>query len=207
MIYPASATSGITFSITNNSVVPYLMQSRVLNPGSGDVVQTDTPAPFIALPPLQRIEPGEKLTLRIRLMNAYLRQDRESLFILALKAIPSRQETSDLSGTLMVATQNNLKLFYRPASLPAYRTEEVAERLRFHRQGQQLVVDNPTPYWVTFSSLNLGGRMVTTTQMVPPSARQVYPLDKNNDGHELTWQLIDDHGQPTPARRQRLPSE
>ncbi|CNI73588.1 fimbrial biogenesis chaperone [Yersinia intermedia] len=212
VIYPASATGGITFSVTNNTQTPYLMQSRIRDWG-GDIDGTvDTPAPFVALPPLKRLEPGDKLTLRIRLMNAYLRQDRESVFTLALKAIPAQSETSatlkasGAGSALVIATQNQLKLFYRPAGLPAYGADGVAERLSFHWQGQQLRVDNPTPFWVTLGTLTLGGQPIKTVLMVPPFGQQSYPLGSNVAGNELAWQLVNDHGVLTPRKTRTLPS-
>ncbi len=203
VIYPASATGGINFSITNNNTVPYLMQTRVLEREASGDKTSGTPAPFIALPPLKRVEPGDKLTLRIRLINAYLRQDRESLFTLALKAIPSSHATED---GLVVATQNNLKLFYRPAGLPAWNTENVSEKLRFHRDRDQLKVENPTPYWVTFCALNIGGQSLSITRMVPPFDSQVYQLINGSSGNELSWQLVSDYGQCTAVSKQILPS-
>lgn len=203
LIYPASATGGVTFSVTNNTREPYLMQSRVSEPDAATEPVTATAGPFVALPPLQRLDPGDKLTLRVRLINGYLRQDRESLFTLVLNAIPT---TPAARGALVLATRNQLKLFYRPDDLPGYGMDEVATRLRFQRQGQQLRVDNPTPYWVTFSTLTLGGRTVSTAQMVPPLGHQVYPLAGSGAGRELTWQLINDHGAPTPLQRRVLPA-
>lgn len=212
VIYLASATGGITFSVTNNTGTPYLMQSRVRDWGTNIESALDTPAPFVALPPLQRLAPGDRLTLRIRLMNAYLRQDRESVFTLALKAIPAQaetpaiQNTSGSGGALVLATQNQLKLFYRPIGLPAYGADGVAERLRFQRQGNQLRVDNPTPFWATLGTLTLGGRPINTAQMVPPFGQQTYPLNENAAGSELAWQLVNDHGTLTPYQTRALTS-
>lgn len=201
VIYPASATGGITFSVTNNTRVPYLMQSRVSDPDAATASATATPGPFVALPPLQRLDPGDTLTLRIRLMNAYLHRDRESLFALTLNAIPATPATD---GALVLATRNQLKLFYRPDGLPGYGMDEVATRLRFQRQGQQLRVDNPTPYWATFGTLTLGSNAISSARMVPPLGYQVYPLTGN--GSELTWQLINDYGEPTPLQHRVLPA-
>ncbi|MFC0226310.1 fimbrial biogenesis chaperone [Serratia aquatilis] len=206
VIYPASATGGITFSITNNTDTPYLIQSRVRDWGTHVESSVDTPAPFVALPPLQRLDPGDKLTLRIRLMNTYLRQDRESVFTLALKAIPAQPEKKMGGGEkLVVATQNQLKLFYRPSELPAYGADEMATRLRFHRQGHQLLVDNPTPFWATLGVLTLGGKPINTALMVPPYGRQTYPLEANTTVRELAWQLVNDHGALTPRQSLTLP--
>ncbi|UHD27162.1 molecular chaperone [Klebsiella variicola] len=53
--------------------------------------------PFIVLPPLQRLEASDALTLRIRLTRNTLPKDRESVFILSLKTIPGQGEKHGFS--------------------------------------------------------------------------------------------------------------
>ncbi|AHG21728.1 hypothetical protein Z042_20540 [Chania multitudinisentens RB-25] len=210
VIYPASASGGITFNVTNNTDTPYLMQSRVRDWGSNIESQVDSPAPFVALPPLQRVAPGEKLTLRIRLMNSYLRQDREAVFTLAIKAIPAQPEAPQANkaaggnDALVLATQNQLKLFYRPAGLPTYGADKVAQQLRFQLQGDRLRVDNPTPFWATFGALTVGGQAVETPAMVPPLGQQTYSLAAKTTAGELAWQLVNDQGSLTPRQTRML---
>lgn len=209
VVYPGQEKNGITFTVTNNTAQPYLMQARVI-PWIAE--PTDTPnkqnaheVPFIVLPPLQRFEPEEALTLRIRLTRNTLPSDRESVFVLSLKAIPS-QSSSTETAQLVLAIQNNLKLFYRPEGLPEYSTEQLAGQLRFQREGAQLVVTNPTPYYMTFRSLSVGTQSVDSEALltwVPPFGKQEYPLPASARG-DITWQLIDGMGSVTPAQHRPL---
>lgn len=213
VVYPGQAKNGITFTVTNNTAQPYLLQSRVI-PWVAESTDTrpaqDTPletheVPFIVLPPLQRFEPAEALTLRIRLTRHALPTDRESVFVLSLKAIPS-QSSSTEAAQLVLAMQNNLKLFYRPEGLPEYSTEQFSGKLRFLRQGAQLKVINPTPYYVTFRSLSVGTQSVDAAALshwVPPFGEQVYSLPVNARG-DVTWQLIDEMGSVTPTQHRSL---
>ncbi|WP_145587586.1 molecular chaperone [Yersinia rochesterensis] len=212
VVYPGQAKNGITFTVTNNTAQPYLLQSRVI---PWEAERTDTrPAqdaqgtnmaprevPFIVLPPLQRFEPGEALTLRIRLARNTFPTDRESVFVLSLKAIPGQSSSSE-SARLVLAMQNNLKLFYRPEGLPEYSAEQLARQLRFQRQGSQLKVSNPTPYYMAFHSLSVGTQIVDMA-WVPPFGEQAYPLPVSARG-DITWQLIDGMGRVTPTQHRPL---
>lgn len=213
VVYPGQAKNGITFKVTNNTAKPYLLQSRVIpwiaeqtDTLSAPEVHKDTQeVPFIVLPPLQRFEPAEALTLRIRLTRNTLPTDRESVFVLSLKAIPS-QSSSTKTARLVLAMQNDLKLFYRPEGLPEYSAEELAGQLRFQRQGTRLKVTNPTPYYMTFRSLSVGGQSVggnASLMWVPPFGEQTYPLTVNAQG-QITWQLIDEIGNVTSAQHRPL---
>ncbi|HHR6054358.1 TPA: fimbrial biogenesis chaperone, partial [Providencia alcalifaciens] len=98
VIYPQDAKNGVTYTITNNTTIPYLLQARLL-PWEGNAssqterenteAADDNLTAFIALPPLQRFEPGETLTLRILQKHHLLTQDKESIAQLSLTAIPA----------------------------------------------------------------------------------------------------------------------
>ncbi len=213
VVYPGQEKNGITFTVTNNTTQPYLLQTRVIPLAAEPTDESHVQAPqqeshkvpFIVLPPLQRFEPAEALALRIRLTNQTLPTDRESVFVLSLKAIPS-QSTTDGSSRLVLAMQNNLKLFYRPEGLPAYSSEQLAGKLRFQHQGTDLKVTNPTPYYMTFSSLSVGTHPVEGTALskwIPPFGEQAYPLPRDAQG-TVKWKLIDGDGRVTPEQSRSL---
>lgn len=213
LVYPGQAKNGITFTVTNNTGQPYLLQSRVI-PWMAEPTDTapaqqahqDTQGvPFIVLPPLKRFEPAETLTLRIQLTRNTLPTDRESVFVLSLKAIPSQSSSAE-TPRLVLAMQNDLKLFYRPKELPDYSAVQLAGQLRFQRQGSRLKVTNPTPFYMTFRSLSVGGHSVdagVSLMWVSPFGEQAYPLPVSAQG-EITWQLIDGTGDVTPVQRRTL---
>lgn len=199
VIYPGDARNGISYTLTNNTPRPYLLQSRVL-PYGGNTPEDETgeaeKTPFIVLPPLTRFEPDTALTLRIRLTQNTLPQDRESVFTLALNAIPAQSETSEQTRLIM-STQNNLKLFYRPAALPPAGDAVLAEQPVFRRSGNTLTVKNPSPFYITFSSLSAGNTEIDlrNARMVAPFSEQSWPLPAGAAG-DLRWQLITDDGRP-----------
>lgn len=229
VIYPASAKNGITFTVTNRTGQVYLLQSRVVlwgqgpvaadnpvaagsspeNPVVSDNPETVTTTPFIVLPPLTRFAPEEAMTLRIRLTQNTLPTDRESLFSLSLKAIPSQEKPSsdsDATGAKMVlALQNNLKLFYRPEGLTAMSAEARAKALEWRQQGGQVELKNPTPYYVTLGTVTVGSTPLDlgSQRMLAPFASVTY-TQVVPSSPSVSWQLINDEGQRTPLQTRPL---
>lgn len=212
IIYPGEESRGITFAVTNDTLSPYLLQSRVdewessLSATESPEGTAEAPLPFIVTPPLIRVDAGETVTLRIRRTQNTLPADRESVFAFEVKAIPG-QPAEDISaqegqGRMVLALQNTLKLFYRPAGLPAYDIQSVAEALQFQRQGAQLTVRNPTAFYATFSTLSVGGQAVGDSalfSMVPPFGQLSYPLPVVTSAGDVRWSLLDDYGVPTAS--------
>lgn len=206
VIYPESEKQGVTLTARNNSPAPYLMQSRVrpVDPATGGVDLTSPERqgmPFIVTPPLSRLEANGELTLRIRRSDVALPADRESVFFISMKALPALAP----EGQKMVMTVvSNLKLFYRPSGLVKRAVAEMAPKLTFLREGKILTAYNPTPYWMTFSRLSVGGVAMDKSalrMMVPPFGSQRYALPVAAVG-KVTWQLIDEDGWDTPPAHQ-----
>lgn len=131
----------------DNTTLPYLAQSWVEDT-DGHKIQS----PLMALPPLQRLEPGAKSMVKIQLAPgavAKLPQDRESLFYFNLREIPPKSQKANV---LQLALQTRVKLFYRPASLIQKRSGSETpwqEQLTLTRQGDRWQATNPTPYYIT----------------------------------------------------------
>ncbi|HGU9824256.1 TPA: fimbria/pilus periplasmic chaperone [Enterobacter cancerogenus] len=131
----------------DNTKLPYLAQSWVED-AEGHKIQS----PLMALPPLQRLEPGTKSLVKIQLApgaEAKLAQDRETLFYFNLREIPPR---SNKANVLQLALQTRVKLFYRPKALVQKQANSETpwqEQLTLTRQGDRYQVTNPTPYYVT----------------------------------------------------------
>ncbi len=216
--------AGVTFR--NNSDAVYLLQTRVMAADANTGIPVDAasgtpPPPFMVIPPLQRLEAHGKQPLRILASpsaKAQLPADRESVFFLAAKAIPSVPAPGDkgrdskgtspekTGGQLVLALVNNIKLFYRPAGLQAMAVGKIAGTLAFARQGDRLQVSNPSGYYATFAALSVGGKPVSPEAlraMVPPKGVQTYPLPAGGAG-EVRWRLIDEYGLPTDEQHDAL---
>ncbi|MFV8766340.1 molecular chaperone, partial [Yersinia enterocolitica] len=78
--------------------------------------------------------------------------------------------------------------------------------LSFRREGNVLIAENPTPYWLTFSRLHVGASEMDKAQlrlMVPPKGQRQYRLPEGATG-KVSWQLIDEDGWDTPFKHQNL---
>ena len=138
----------VSLTVTNeNPHLPYLAQGWLENE-RGDKITS----PLTVLPPVQRIEPGEKSQVKIQSLPAasLLAQNKETLFYFNLREIPPR---ADKPNTLQVALQTKIKLFYRPSSLqlsPADYANPVQQQIRLVRVGDNYRIENPTGYYITF---------------------------------------------------------
>ena len=137
-------------------------------------------------------------TLRIIYAGPALPADRESLFYMNVKAIPSvSKKHQDGNNVLQLAILSRIKLFVRPANL-AMPPEEALSQLRFERVGNHLKVSNASPYYVTLVNLKLGGQTLDNLMVAPKSsAQQVLPAATSGT---LSWQSVNDYGAITPAR-------
>ncbi|HHR5883445.1 TPA: fimbrial biogenesis chaperone [Providencia alcalifaciens] len=215
VIYPHDAKNGVTYTITNNTAMPYLLQARLLPWAGNSSSKTASNNPeaadenltaFIALPPLQRFEPGETLTLRILQKHHLLAQDKESIAQLSLTAIPAQSKEAAEGAQMILAVQNNLKLFYRPAGLPEHHLDNIAEQLQFQRTKNTLTLKNPTPFYVTLASLSVGKNALnlSSSRMIPPFGEAQWPLDASHVANDIHWQLMEDDGGTDKMRTRQL---
>lgn len=208
IIYPASEAE-VQVSLKNSdSDKRYLVQSWVSN-------IDDSKAPFIITPPVYKLEESRKTLLHVVYTgaNTALPQDRESLFIMNVKSVSALPEELRNSNTLQLALKSKVKLFYRPAALKDKSANSAWESLTFKRINNKLVVKNPTPFYVTFGQLSLGGKEITPladknaplaiTMMVAPFSEQTFVIPANAKG-QLNWNAINDYGAETELRKQSL---
>lgn len=176
-------------------------QPYLINIGISESLST-TPSDdtFIATPALFRMEAGENNKVRILKKTNILPQDRESVFYFNVLAIPASKSVGDngnnITGSLQVATGNTIKLFYRPNGLSITQKEAMG-KLQFSRQGNNVRVSNPTPYFISLNQLVIDGKeikldVVKGTSMVSPFAANVYPSIVGKG--TATWKSINDYG-------------
>lgn len=187
-----------TLTLQNHGTLPYLVQPAVVATPSGR-----EPAPFLTTPPLFRLEGNSQNAVRIlRKGDATLPEDRESVFYFTAVAVPSmtqpkESDDASLAARVSVGIQNTIKLFYRPAGL-AMSQEEAAGRLTFHLQGGKVQVNNPTPYYLTFSRLAFDRAEVNVSGglMIAPFSQASIAVA--GSVQRAQWTLINDFGGISP---------
>ncbi|MEF3089309.1 fimbria/pilus periplasmic chaperone [Raoultella scottii] len=193
VIYPAGQKQ-VQLAVTNNDDnSTYLIQSWVENADG----QKD--GRFVITPPLFAMQGKKENTLRIiDATNNQLPQDRESLFWMNVKAIPSMDKSKLSDNTLQLAIISRIKLYYRPAKL-ALSPDQATEKLRFRRSANTLTLINPTPYYLTVTELNAGTRVLENA-LVPPMGEASVKLPPGA-GSEISWRTINDYGALTPRMK------
>lgn len=186
LIYPAGS-SQVSMSVNNSDDdAVFLIQSWVENENG------ERSSDFAITPPLFVIQPQKENTLRVMYIGQKtLPADRESVYWLNMKAVPSAPENSKAKNTLQLAVLSRIKLFVRPKNLPM-KSVEAPALLRFHRTGPQLTIKNPSPYYVTLVQFTVGGKKLPNT-MVPPKDSLTVPVPDNAPG-EITFQTVSDFG-------------
>ncbi|MBP6123807.1 MULTISPECIES: fimbria/pilus periplasmic chaperone [Providencia] len=186
----------ISLNVTNqNKDLPYLAQGWIEN-AQGEKVES----PLTVLPPVQRIEAGEKSQVKIQSLPdiSKLPQDRESVFYFNLREIPPK---SAQPNVLQIALQTRIKLFYRPKALYASRTDldtPWQEKLTLTRQGDGYMLNNPTPYFITIvdAAKDLNGNTINNFEPVMIDPRGSKPLKGNTNtlGSSPVLTYINDYG-------------
>ncbi|MFI8415334.1 molecular chaperone [Serratia sp. NPDC078593] len=202
LIFQASDTAQ-SLTIKNQDEKTYLIQA-------GSQISPDNiqPAPFIVTPPLFRLEPGSKNSLRVlRSGNTVLPDDRESVFYLSALAIPAGEieEAQSKNGIqLSMGFRFYIKLLYRPAGL-AMTAEEAGCRLRLKQRGNNVQVVNPTPYALTLATLAFDERAIDLDRwpaMIAPFTQQDYPAPQRVVKGQ--WQVVTDYGGISTFCRQAM---
>lgn len=179
-------------TVTNmDTSVPYLVQSWVENLTAKD----KRPVPFVVTPPLFRLDPEQENVLRIGFTGGTLPGDRESIFWLCVKNISPTQKGE--SNKLQINVKSKFKLFWRPKGLGD--SKEAWQKLTFTRSGNRLVAHNPTPFYVSFYSLAVGGKEIFDPGMIAPMSSQTWTV---NGTGQVTWRAINDSGGITDTARQ-----
>lgn len=176
-----------SIGISNPDEINYLVQSWV---DTG--LKKDDKAPFLITPPLFRLNAKEDNVLRVVRTGGNMPEDRESLYWLNIKAIPSSRHEEGVN-TLQIAINTRIKLLYRPASIKG-KPEEVADKLEWHREGNDLVVNNPTPFYMNFQSVTLNGQKVAKATWAVPDTSTRFALPANMSGNTVSWSVINDYG-------------
>lgn len=202
VIYDAGKNQATISVINSAKGAPFLAQSWVdmYQPAAGkDTKISHVKAPFMVTPPLYRQDEG-KNTLRIVRTGGNIPSDRESVFWLNVKAIPGTPKSLQGKNSVQFAYVLRVKMFYRPTGLQS-KPSSAYQELKFARQNNQLVISNPTPYYVTFSSLNIGGKEVSdTTAMVPPLGTSQYDIPHGVSGNKVSFKALNDFGGLYPER-------
>jgi P pilus assembly chaperone PapD len=176
-----------SLGLSNPDATDYLVQSWV-DSGGKNLAR----APFLITPPLFRLDAKEDNVLRVVRTGGNLPDDRESLYWLNIKAIPSSKHVEGMN-TLQIAINTRIKLLYRPSAVKG-KPEDVADKLEWRREGNDLVVNNPTPFYMNFQAVTLNGQKVTKATWAVPKTETHFALPGSVGGSTVAYSIITDYG-------------
>ncbi|WP_312629567.1 fimbria/pilus periplasmic chaperone [Scandinavium sp.] len=187
IVYPAGQKQ-TSISVRNTSNQSrYLVQSWIEDAGGKKTND------FILTPPLYVSNPGNENTLRLMFSGPSLAEDRETLYYLTAKAVPAVEKNkTDGKNTLLLAAATRIKVFYRPKNLPL-QVEAAPSKLTFTRQGKNVVVNNPTPYYITLVQMKVSGIALRESPMVPPFGQESFTLPEAKGG-AFSFETMNDYG-------------
>jgi fimbrial chaperone protein len=179
------AKKEVSLSVRNPDSTPYLIQTVVSN--LNDDAQKP---PFVITPPLYRLNGGKENLMRIILAGT-LPQDKESMYWLRVKAIPSAPREKN---TLQIAVATSIKLIYRPDALKGADVEKESEKLSWRITGNQLEVKNPTPYFINFNEITVAGKKLSNVTWAAPGSTASFTLPAGVNGGNIQYSVISDFG-------------
>ncbi|MFZ4215758.1 fimbria/pilus periplasmic chaperone, partial [Pantoea endophytica] len=195
VIFDGNQNSTSVVIANNNEKLPYLAQSWIED-ADGKKINS----PLTVVPPLQRLEPGKKSQIRIDALPAIntLPKDRESLYYFNLREIPPR---TDKPNTLQIALQTKVKIFYRPAAIvpdEKLYLNPWQEKMVLNLQGKKVIVENPTPYYITLANVQreMKGKTLAGFQpvMVSPFGKADLGVTAEAIGNKPLLTYINDYG-------------
>ncbi|KVK74293.1 fimbrial biogenesis chaperone [Burkholderia sp. MSMB1498] len=208
VVFDAKADARDTsVAVRNKGETPYVIQIFV-DDGNGNTRRM----PFTVTPPLFRLDGGKEQRVSVRYVKrgAGLPQDAESVYWLNVKEIPPTQKRKADVNTLKIAVLTRIKLFYRPAGLRGS-AADAPPQLKWSvvpspiGQGAALKVSNPTPYHVTFSTIEIQAAQNASinADMVNPKSELIVPIPLRAISHvgpvKFSYTTINDYGAVTQA--------
>lgn len=157
IIYPSNAKS-VSVQLKNNFNSAALVQVWIDDGDPSSIPEPDK-IPFILNPALTRVEAKKGQVIRILPLDvSRLPTDRESVFWFNVLDIPPESSDSDAKGgsKLNFTVRTRVKLFYRPTAIKMKPGEAYNSIKFFADQNGGMVVENPTPYFVTLTGISDG---------------------------------------------------
>jgi P pilus assembly chaperone PapD len=188
--------ANLSLSNSGEDGVPYLVQSWVSQFDNRDQSADE----FIITPPLFRLDANGQNILRIIATNAQnLPSDKESLFLLNVKAIPAKSSEQQSQNVLQIALKTSIKLFYRPANLKGS-LQDAVENLQWRAEGGKLSVHNPSGFNVVVSELLINNSAnKNMPEVIKPGSTVTTQIPlKNSDTLELSY--INEYGSTVKAK-------
>lgn len=204
-VYPEQNSNGISVTLTNNTKIPYLLESWVSSADNitllpvSDIRNDNTP--FIILPPLTKLEPQTTFSWRVRrtgdsVNGKKIPEDRESLFWIGMKAIPAENKMEESGFVLKISPEFYFKLLYRPKAIENIELKDIEDKIIFTRTETELLVKNLSPLFITFDELMVGKINLNDDNnpiTLQPFSIKSLAIPKEQIKDIITWRISDEN--------------
>lgn len=187
-----------SLSLVNSEKEPVVVQVWTDN-GDPTISPDQVHTPVVINPPVFKMKPGEIRNIRLLLVSAgSLPQDRESVYWLNIYQIPPNTETQHKGEKKVVLPLKiRMKVFVRPEKIGELQ-ENDAQKLQFSIDrepgNKTLLIQNPTPWHLTLSSLRSGKTALPGVMVAPFTSERVdIPADKTL-ADKVEYDVINDNG-------------
>lgn len=189
VIYNQNSKQENVYIRNSSTTDSFLVQSWIEN-SDGQKVQD-----FVVTPPIYLSAPKNENILRLMIVKNDLPTNKESIYYLVVKAIPSVEKNeSSKKGIIRVAAASKIKLFSRPKGL-LLSPEKAPQQLVFTKVSDKIEVRNPTPYYITLTDITIGSSIVSSMMIAPMSVdkfgKEYYKENK------VSFSTINDYGTVT----------
>ncbi|ENV32450.1 fimbria/pilus periplasmic chaperone [Acinetobacter gerneri] len=188
IIYPMDAKQVSLAIVNSNLKERFLINSWI------EATDEKKSKDFLITPPLFVAEANTENTLRIVSLATNLPQDRESVFWVNVKAIPSIDKANLVDkNILQLAVLSRIKLFIRPNHLKM-KPEAALNELKFSKSADGVYVNNSSPYHVSFVNIHIDNQKLPNTMAAPFAQTKI----ASKTGAKLSYQTVNDYGGLTP---------
>ena len=202
IIYNEGSRS-VDVNLKNQSNFPYVVQTWFDAGKMSGGPDASVQVPFIATPPVFRIQPGAGQVVKVTFTGGLnLPDDRESVFYFNfLQVPPSNIDKNDVKNKMLVMLRNRVKIFYRPTSLvsgPGRGFPNISVT-SVSGNASAVMIKNHTPFYVTVSSVALteGQRRLSSgSGMIEPSGTQIFNISRAGSvkGRKAIVTVVNDRG-------------
>ena len=197
LIYDANKREASISLDNRGKSAPQLVQSWV-----SDKHHNRNNIPFVVTPPVSKLAKNSTTLIRVVYIEQSLPVDRETQFLLNVRAVPAT-EKQDTPQRMTIATQNIIKLIYRPVGLNSSGASRAGENLKVTRVGSGVRFDNPTPYVVSLTNVVINGKKIERPGTIQPLDNLTIPF-QDGPPSSVSWRTINDFGGMTKEIQVRL---
>ncbi|HDG9776721.1 TPA: fimbria/pilus periplasmic chaperone [Raoultella planticola] len=199
----APDSNGVALSVENPQDYPMLVKSQVFDE------DRTTQASFVVTPPLFRLDGKQQSRLRIVRTGGVFAPQQETLKWLCVTGIPPKaddiwaqggtpeKKPEKVSLNVQLSISTCIKLLIRPSFIKGESSERAGD-ITWIRNGNKLIANNPSPFYMSLTSLRVGGKAVNELEYIAPSGTHTFDLPKGA-GDQVEWKVMNDYGGDSKA--------